>query len=125
MLEVGLTVRSPATSAAASSMFAFAAGAFVVVVPYLFAAGTAALATAVALFAAALVAVGASIGALTGRSAMRSAARQLLVGGLAGLVHPYPTRAQALGRIADRYQRARLGPRARAVLDRWMAWRRR
>ena len=46
------------------------------------------------------------------------------LGDLAGLVHPYPTRAQALGRIADRYQRTRLGPRARAVLDRWMAWRR-
>jgi pyruvate/2-oxoglutarate dehydrogenase complex dihydrolipoamide dehydrogenase (E3) component len=46
------------------------------------------------------------------------------LGDLAGLVHPYPTRAQALGRIADRYQRSRLGPRVRACLNRWMAWRR-
>ena len=73
-------------SAAVSSLFAFAAGAFVVVLPYLFAAGTAALVTAVTLFAVALVVVGASIGALNGRSALRSAARQVLVGGLAAAV---------------------------------------
>jgi VIT1/CCC1 family predicted Fe2+/Mn2+ transporter len=73
-------------SAAASSLIAFAAGAFVVVVPYLFATGTAALATAIALFTAALIVVGASIGALNGRSAVRSAARQLLVGGAAAAV---------------------------------------
>ncbi|GIJ72223.1 VIT1/CCC1 transporter family protein [Virgisporangium ochraceum] len=73
-------------SAAGSSLLAFAVGAFVVVVPYLFAAGTAALVVAVALFAAALVGVGASIGALNGRSPVRSAARQLLVGGLAAAV---------------------------------------
>jgi vacuolar iron transporter family protein len=72
--------------AALSSLVAFAAGAFVVVVPYLFAAGTAALVTAVALFTAALLGVGAGIGALNGRSAWRSAARQLVVGGLAAAV---------------------------------------
>jgi pyruvate/2-oxoglutarate dehydrogenase complex dihydrolipoamide dehydrogenase (E3) component len=43
---------------------------------------------------------------------------------LAAVVHPYPTRAQALGAIADQYQRARLGPRTRSILDRWMRWRR-
>ena len=44
---------------------------------------------------------------------------------LAGIVWPYPTRAQALGAIADQYQRSRLGSRARGILARWMAWRRR
>jgi pyruvate/2-oxoglutarate dehydrogenase complex dihydrolipoamide dehydrogenase (E3) component len=44
---------------------------------------------------------------------------------LASVIHPYPTRAQALGAIADQYQRTRLGPRYRRVLERWMAWRRR
>jgi vacuolar iron transporter family protein len=73
-------------SAALSSLVAFAAGAFVVVVPYLFAAGTAALITAIILFAVALVAVGAGIGVLNGRSPVRSAARQVLAGGLAALV---------------------------------------
>jgi VIT1/CCC1 family predicted Fe2+/Mn2+ transporter len=72
--------------AAISSLLAFAAGAFVVVLPYLFGGGTAALVTAVAAAAVALAAVGAGIGALNGRSPVRSAARQLLVGGLAALV---------------------------------------
>ena len=58
-------------SAAGSSLLAFAVGAFVVVVPYLFAAGTAALVTAIGLFAAALVGVGAGIGALTAGPAAR------------------------------------------------------
>ncbi|HUF88898.1 MAG TPA: mercuric reductase [Gemmatimonadota bacterium] len=44
---------------------------------------------------------------------------------LAAVVHPYPTRMRALGAIADQYQRTRLGPRARSLLDRWMRWRRR
>ncbi|HEY7472532.1 MAG TPA: FAD-containing oxidoreductase [Gemmatimonadota bacterium] len=44
---------------------------------------------------------------------------------LAGLIHPYPTRAQALGRIADRYRRTRLTPTARRILASWMKWRRR
>ena len=44
---------------------------------------------------------------------------------LAGVVWPYPTRAQMLGALADQYQRSRLGPRSRGILARWMAWRRR
>lgn len=44
---------------------------------------------------------------------------------LASVVHPYPTRAMALGAIADQYQRTRLSHRARWFLARWMAWRRR
>lgn len=52
-------------------------------------------------------------------------ARGIGLADLAALVHPYPTRAQALGRIADQYQRGRLGSRARWLLERWMAWRRR
>ncbi|MFC5720811.1 VIT1/CCC1 transporter family protein [Streptomyces gamaensis] len=67
-------------SAAVSSLFAFAAGAVVVVLPYLFGSGTAALVTAVALAAAALFTVGAVLGLLNGRSPLRSGARQFLVG---------------------------------------------
>lgn len=86
--ELGLdpdALGSPWT-AALFSMLAFAAGAFVVVVPYLFAAGTAALVAAIAAFVGALAGVGAGIGVLNGRSPLRSAARQLLVGGLAAAV---------------------------------------
>lgn len=70
---------------AVSSFVAFAIGAFVVVLPYLFGAGTAALVAAVLLSVAALVTVGGSLGALTGRSALRGALRQLFVGGIAAL----------------------------------------
>jgi VIT1/CCC1 family predicted Fe2+/Mn2+ transporter len=70
-------------SAAASSLLAFALGAFVVVLPYLIGSGTAALVTAVCLFGVALFVVGAGIGLLNGRSAVRSGMRQVVVGGLA------------------------------------------
>jgi len=73
-------------SAALSSLVAFALGAIVVVLPYLFGSGTAALVTAVALAAIALFTVGAVLGLLNGRSGLRSGARQLLVGGGAALV---------------------------------------
>jgi VIT1/CCC1 family predicted Fe2+/Mn2+ transporter len=65
--------------AAASSLLAFAAGAFVVVLPYLIGSGTAAL-------VAAIVGVGAAIGALNGRSALRMGLRQMAVGALAAAV---------------------------------------
>ena len=73
-------------SAAISSLLAFALGAIVVVVPYLFGSGEAALISAVAFAGVVLFAVGAAIGVLNGRDALRSGARQLLVGGAAALV---------------------------------------
>ncbi|GAA3812887.1 VIT1/CCC1 transporter family protein [Sphaerisporangium flaviroseum] len=72
--------------AAVSSLISFALGAIVVVIPYLFGAGTAALVTAIALAAVALFTVGAVIGLLNGRAPLRSGARQLLIGGGAALV---------------------------------------
>ncbi|MHB1739422.1 MAG: VIT1/CCC1 transporter family protein [Actinomycetes bacterium] len=69
--------------AAASSFLAFALGAFVVVLPYLVASGRTALILAIGLAVAALLAVGVGVGVLGGRAPWRSAARQLLVGGLA------------------------------------------
>jgi VIT1/CCC1 family predicted Fe2+/Mn2+ transporter len=73
-------------SAAASSLLAFALGAVVAVLPYLFASGLTALVIAICLAALALYGVGAVIGMLNGRSAARAGARQLLVGGTAALV---------------------------------------
>src|SRR6266702_4522113 len=69
-----------------SSLLTFAAGALVVILPYLFGSGTAALFTAIILAAGALLGVGAGIGALNGRSPLWSGLRQLIVGGLAALV---------------------------------------
>jgi VIT1/CCC1 family predicted Fe2+/Mn2+ transporter len=73
-------------AAAFSSMLAFAIGAFVVVLPYLFGGGTAAFVTAVLLSIAGMVAVGAGIGALNGRSVWRSVLRQVAAGVLAAAV---------------------------------------
>ena len=73
-------------SAAGSSLLAFAAGAFVVVLPYLLTSGTPALVTAIALSGLAMIAIGAGIGTLNRRSRWRSALRQVLAGGLAAAV---------------------------------------
>jgi VIT1/CCC1 family predicted Fe2+/Mn2+ transporter len=83
--ELGLNpdeLGSPWT-AAVSSLLAFAVGALVVVLPYLFAGGTRAFVAAVVLAVAAMAGVGAGIGVLNGRSAMRGALRQVTAGVLA------------------------------------------
>lgn len=52
-----------------------------------------------------------------------------MVGGL-GLstigqtIHPYPTQAEAIRKIADAYNRSRLTPRVSWLLRKWLAWRR-
>jgi VIT1/CCC1 family predicted Fe2+/Mn2+ transporter len=86
--ELGLdpTELGSPLSAAVSSKLTFAAGALVVILPYLIGGGAAAFIAAIALAGAALLGVGAGIGALNGRSATRSGLRQLLLGGSAALV---------------------------------------
>jgi predicted membrane protein (TIGR00267 family) len=64
----------------------FAAGAFVVVIPYLVGGGIAAVLWAIGLAIAALFGVGASIGVMNGRPVLRSGLRQVFVGALAGAV---------------------------------------
>ncbi len=73
-------------AAATSSMLAFALGALVVVLPYLFGGGTAALVVAIGLSVLAMLAVGTFLGTMNRRPIVRSALRQLLVGGVAALV---------------------------------------
>jgi VIT1/CCC1 family predicted Fe2+/Mn2+ transporter len=86
--ELGLdpTELGSPLSAAISSLFTFAAGALVVILPYFLGSGTAPLVAAIVLAAAALLAVGGGIGVLNGRSLARSALRQLLLGGAAALL---------------------------------------
>ena len=86
--ELGLDpgqLGSPWT-AAIFSLLSFAAGALVVVLPYLVGSGTAALAAAIGFALAAMFGVGATIGALNGRSALKMGLRQMLVGALAAAV---------------------------------------
>jgi vacuolar iron transporter family protein len=72
--------------AAAGSFVAFAIGAAVPVVPYLFGGGTAVLFISLGLSLVGLFAVGAAVSLLTGRGMLFSGARQLVIGLAAALV---------------------------------------
>ncbi|MFM9134833.1 MAG: VIT1/CCC1 transporter family protein [bacterium] len=68
---------------AVSSFLAFAIGALVVVIPYFFTGGTAAIVAAVTLSACAMLIVGGLVGRFSGRGVVHGALRQLIVGALA------------------------------------------
>jgi VIT1/CCC1 family predicted Fe2+/Mn2+ transporter len=72
--------------AAVSSFTAFAAGAAVPVLPYLFVGGFAAFLVSVVLSVVALFAVGAGVSLVTGRSLVFSGVRMVLIGGAASVV---------------------------------------
>ena len=72
--------------AASGSFVAFAIGALVPVLPYVFSSGATAFVAAIALSGAALFAVGAGVSLLTGRSLLYSGTRQVLIGAAAAAV---------------------------------------
>ncbi|MFO8007279.1 MAG: FAD-dependent oxidoreductase, partial [Candidatus Brocadiia bacterium] len=43
---------------------------------------------------------------------------------LSGVIHPYPTQAEAIKQVADQYNRTRLSPFMKGLLERLLAWRR-
>ncbi len=52
-----------------------------------------------------------------------------LVGGIglrtiSGVIHPYPTQAEAIKQVADAYNRTRLTPLLRRIFGYWFAWKR-
>jgi mercury(II) reductase len=44
------------------------------------------------------------------------------LGRLAGVIHPYPTQAEAIKKAADAYHRTRLTPGIKKLFSRWLAW---
>lgn len=44
------------------------------------------------------------------------------LGKLSGVIHPYPTQAEAIRKTADAYNRTRLTPFVKAVLQQWLSW---
>lgn len=86
--ELGLDPGSLGSSwtAAGSSFLAFATGALVPLLPFLFAAGRGAVVTSAVLSALALAGVGAVLSVFTGRSAVRSGLRMVAIGGAAALI---------------------------------------
>lgn len=47
------------------------------------------------------------------------------LGKLASIIHPYPTRAEAIRQLGDAYNRTRLTPTVAKWFNRWLAWQRR
>ena len=47
------------------------------------------------------------------------------LGRLASVIHPYPTRAEAMRQLGDAYNRTRLTPTVKALFGKWLAWQRR
>lgn len=43
---------------------------------------------------------------------------------LANVIHPYPTQAEAIKKVADAYNRTRLTPLIKDLFNNWLAWRR-
>jgi pyruvate/2-oxoglutarate dehydrogenase complex dihydrolipoamide dehydrogenase (E3) component len=46
------------------------------------------------------------------------------LGTLARTIHPYPTQAEAIKKVADAYNRTRLTPFVKRLFEKWLAWRR-
>jgi pyruvate/2-oxoglutarate dehydrogenase complex dihydrolipoamide dehydrogenase (E3) component len=44
------------------------------------------------------------------------------LGTISGVIHPYPTQAEAIKKAGDAYNRTRLTPFRKKVLARWLAW---
>jgi pyruvate/2-oxoglutarate dehydrogenase complex dihydrolipoamide dehydrogenase (E3) component len=65
--------------------------------------------------------IGAHAGELISQLSLAMTARKGL-GAIAGAIYPYPTHAEAIKKVADAYNRTRLTPRVKAILDRWFAW---
>jgi pyruvate/2-oxoglutarate dehydrogenase complex dihydrolipoamide dehydrogenase (E3) component len=44
------------------------------------------------------------------------------LGTIAKTIHPYPTQAEAIKKVADAYNRTRLTPFVKGLFERWLAW---
>jgi pyruvate/2-oxoglutarate dehydrogenase complex dihydrolipoamide dehydrogenase (E3) component len=49
-------------------------------------------------------------------------AKEIGLGAIADVIHPYPTQAEALRKLGDQYNRTRLTPRVKRIFERWLAW---
>ena len=49
-------------------------------------------------------------------------AAKMGLGKLAGVIHPYPTQAEAIRQIGDLYNRTRLTPTVRKIFAKWLEW---
>ena len=47
---------------------------------------------------------------------------RLGLGTIAATIHPYPTQADAIRKVADAWNRTRLTPRVKRLFETWLAW---
>ena len=66
--------------------------------------------------------VAAHAGEMIGEMALAISA-ELGLGAIGKTIHPYPTQAEILRKLADSYQRSRLTPRLKKLLKAWFRWR--
>ncbi len=44
------------------------------------------------------------------------------LGKIAGVIHPYPTQAEAIRKVGDQYNRSRLTPLVKSMFQKWLTW---
>jgi pyruvate/2-oxoglutarate dehydrogenase complex dihydrolipoamide dehydrogenase (E3) component len=49
-------------------------------------------------------------------------AAKMGLGRLASVIHPYPTRADAIRQLGDAFNRTRLTPAVKRLFQRWLDW---
>lgn len=49
-------------------------------------------------------------------------AAKMGLGGLAGVIHPYPTQAEAIRKAGDAFNRTRLTPPVKWLMEKWLSW---
>ena len=49
-------------------------------------------------------------------------AAKMGLGGLANVIHPYPTQAEAIRKAGDAYNRTRLTPTVKRLMEKWLGW---
>jgi pyruvate/2-oxoglutarate dehydrogenase complex dihydrolipoamide dehydrogenase (E3) component len=47
------------------------------------------------------------------------------LGKIAKTIHPYPTVGEAIRKVGDLYNRTRLTPKVKAIMEKWLRWSRR
>lgn len=49
---------------------------------------------------------------------------ELGLGAIANIIHPYPTKAEAIRKVGDQYNRTRLTSRVKSIFTKLLKWRR-
>lgn len=44
------------------------------------------------------------------------------LGAIASTIHPYPTQAEGIKRVADAFNRTRLTPSVKSLFAKWLSW---